>query len=136
MLRTMGFKPEERPMRNYLLTAAAAVFVSSSAFAADIHGSPYPQYSSETTVIREAAPPPPPVVVKRTVTTTTTTVQSTADGERYAETEYDVLPRGPRVRYSEPAFVPAPVEAAPVYYRPHRPWWTYPHHGHPRHSFY
>jgi hypothetical protein len=135
MLRAMSLKPTECPMRNYLLTASAAVVISSSAFAADIHGSPYPQYSSETTVIREAAPPPPPVVVKRTVTTTTTTIQSRADGGRYAETEYDVLPRGPRVRYSGD-FVPAPVEAAPVYYRPHRPWWAYRHHGYPRHSFY
>src|SRR4051794_18052881 len=99
-----------------VIPAFAALLVSSSAFAADMgEGRPYSQYSSETTVVREAAPPPPPVVVKRTVTTTTTTYQSAPYRTGYAETQYEVAPPRPRVRYSETRFVPAPVEAAPIY---------------------
>ena len=124
-------------MRNYLLIpAVAAGLMTSTSFAADMHGRPYSRYSSETTVVREVAPPPPPVVVKRTVTTTTTTTyRSAAHGTGYAETEYEVAPPRPPVRYSETRFVPAPIEAPPVYHRPHRPWWAR-HHGHHRHAMY
>ena len=123
-------------MRKYILIpAVAAGLMTSTSFAADMHGRPYTHYSSETTVVREAAPPPP-VVVKRTVTTTTTTTyRSATHGAGYAETEYEVAPHRPRVRYSETRFVPAPVEAAPIYHRPHRPWWAR-HHGHHRHAMY
>lgn len=124
-------------MRSFVLIPAfASGLMTSTSFAADMHGRPYSQYSSETTVMREAAPPPPPVVVKRTVTTTTTTTyRSAAHGTGYAETEYKVAPPRPRVRYSETRFVPAPIEAAPIYHRLHRPWWAR-HPGHHRHPMY
>ena len=119
-----------------LITAAAAGLASSAALGADMHVRPHTLYASETTVVREITPPPPPVVVKRTVTTTTTTTyQSNPHQIGYAETEYDEAPPRRPVRYSETRFVPGPVGGAPVYHRPHRPWWAWRHHGHGR-SFY